>query len=787
MRISPVRVERIDAASDASVWALFDRDTRGGWSPPTAAPASSARVRVELGKATAITHLKIFGASPYVLDVHTGHGDAIKGLEHVRLDALGAGWNELRLPGSVSSDQLVLELTRTGDGDASTPAPIGEIELWGTDRSATRLDARAIRRLAASSKGLRSASPGLDFIPILDTGTLDLAPSSEPGGHACGSLHFSLTRSPASYQRAWVGYTADGAFRSFVLTRALNAAPARHGQWLSADATTGPFVDPIDPETLVLGDNHYDVCLPNSASTHIVLHDAVFIGELDQGGNEAVSVARGPVNGVATEPESALLDADSAAAVTVRTGERLVVAMDRWISPDAVLLRNATGTWAVDCLDDGGHAQEITPTDVASTTDRTLIMLPGTTSDLACTGLALRAIGGANASLSNLAVVGSGARARVDWPRITLASPPEHFGPVAWVDGWASAPSSVGGAVTVEVQTGDPSTNAGVFGTLLSRTVDTDQPWPVTVTAHFADGSQTTQTFVLDKSDSLAPTSNGGSNGGMSAVEKAARYGTAGQSTTTTVQPKTNATAIRVGTDAGVDIPGDAVSAALDIKVRHLAPKDLPPLDPGLINVTAPDAHGFEFTPHGQKFQKPVDILLPFDLALLPPGYVSDDVQTYYFDTDAQHWRRLARTSVDDKQRIIHSASDHFTTMINAVVVSPEHPELHQFNPNALSGIQAADPGAGIQLVAPPTPNSRGDAGLGYSFDLPPGRHGLTPGLGLSYNSSRGNSWVGLGWDLPVSAITVDTRFGAARYDCDVETETYGLDGEQLTPIAHRG
>jgi hypothetical protein len=39
----------------------------------------------------------------HALDVRTGDGAAIQGLEHVRLDALGAGWNA-----------------------------IGEIELWGS-------------------------------------------------------------------------------------------------------------------------------------------------------------------------------------------------------------------------------------------------------------------------------------------------------------------------------------------------------------------------------------------------------------------------------------------------------------------------------------------------------------------------------------------------------------------------------------------------------------------------------------------------------------------------------
>jgi len=45
-----------------------------------------------------------------------------------------------------------------------------------------------------------------------------------------------------------------------------------------------------------------------------------------------------------------------------------------------------------------------------------------------------------------------------------------------------------------------------------------------------------------------------------------------------------------------------------------------------------------------------------------------------------------------------------------------------------------------------------------------------------------------------MQAITIDTRFGAPRYgldsagnDTNKETETYLLNGEMLTPVAHRG
>jgi len=220
VRISPVSVEGTDS-SGSSAWALFDRDTHVGWSPPSTPPDSPGQVRVALGRATRITHLKIFGASPYVLAVRTGNGTAIQGLEDVRLDALGAGWNTLRLPDSTSTDELALELARTDGGDGSAPAPIGEIELWGVDRPTPMLDANAVGALATRSSSPATAPPGLDVVAVPDTGPIDLGPSSAPGeqaggqasGQACGKIRFSLARSPASYRRAWLVYAADGAFR----------------------------------------------------------------------------------------------------------------------------------------------------------------------------------------------------------------------------------------------------------------------------------------------------------------------------------------------------------------------------------------------------------------------------------------------------------------------------------------------------------------------------------------------------------------------------------------------
>ncbi|HEX2690918.1 MAG TPA: hypothetical protein VHN14_30100 [Kofleriaceae bacterium] len=138
------------------------------------------------------------------------------------------------------------------------------------------------------------------------------------------------------------------------------------------------------------------------------------------------------------------------------------------------------------------------------------------------------------AALSSVTVIGSGARTRIDWPQITLASPAEHFGQVAWVDGWASGPTSLGGVTAIDVQTADVGATRGVFASLLSRAGDAGKPWPVTVTARFADGAQLTQTFVLGtQGGSFAPKPGGG----MSDAEKATHFGTPGQASTATVEP----------------------------------------------------------------------------------------------------------------------------------------------------------------------------------------------------------------------------------------------------------
>jgi hypothetical protein len=124
--------------------------------------------------------------------------------------------------------------------------------------------------------------------------------------------------------------------------------------------------------------------------------------------------------------------------------------------------------------------------------------------------------------------------------------------------------------------------------------------------------------------------------------------------------------------------------------------------------------------------------------------------------------------------------------MINGIIKVPESPETQGYIPTSIKDIKAANPAAGIQLMEAPSANQMGTANLSYPIQLPAGRQGMMPGLSANYNSGNGNGWMGIGWNLSMPAISIDTRWGVPRYDASLETETYTMMGEQLTPVAHR-
>jgi RHS repeat-associated protein len=162
------------------------------------------------------------------------------------------------------------------------------------------------------------------------------------------------------------------------------------------------------------------------------------------------------------------------------------------------------------------------------------------------------------------------------------------------------------------------------------------------------------------------------------------------------------------------------------------------------------------------------------------------------FDLARRHpWMATAVALLLAGQLTLVAGSSNLTNgsgnLADTAVRVPDHSNVESLDPNAMKDIHAASPTSGINLIEPPTPNSTGDAKLTYPIQVPPGRQGMEPRLDLTYDSSAANGWLGLGWELPVPTVTVDTRWGVPRYAGGTETESYRLSGQELTPLAHRG
>ncbi|MEU9856258.1 SpvB/TcaC N-terminal domain-containing protein [Streptomyces sp. NPDC047974] len=278
----------------------------------------------------------------------------------------------------------------------------------------------------------------------------------------------------------------------------------------------------------------------------------------------------------------------------------------------------------------------------------------------------------------------------------------------------------------------------------------------------------------------------GGCVPGTEAVARGPLAKEAARPTKAWVTPGTGVTS-RVERDgAEVTLAPEAVDRPTEVGVQPLTDSTLPGLGSGMDNMTK-GPRGYRFTPTPHTFQADLTVSLPYDpAALKASGYTPADVRTFYFDEATDCWQPLERIEVDEERHLVVSRTDHFTDMVNAVVTAPESPEQVGFDPNRIQGIRAADPSAGVNQIAAPGANGQGDARLAYPLELPGGRAALAPSLAVTYSSASSEGWLGTGWDLTVPSISVDTRWGVPRYDAARETETYLLNGEQLTPVAHR-
>ena len=249
---------------------------------------------------------------------------------------------------------------------------------------------------------------------------------------------------------------------------------------------------------------------------------------------------------------------------------------------------------------------------------------------------------------------------------------------------------------------------------------------------------------------------------------------------------------------AELRVPRGSMERSKMLSVTPLDKGELPQLPAGMVNVTGDrntsvsvslkeGVAGYRLLPHGEHFvHEPATITVPYDSTLIPEGYTADDIHTYYYDELQGRWTMLRHKALDKDREVVMAETSHFTDVINGIIKVPESPETQNYVPTGITELKAADPAAGITTVSAPTPNQNGTASLGYIFELPKGRAGMQPSVGLQYSSDGGSSYVGYGWSLPVQSVDIETRWGVPRFDPNNESESYLLMGAKLGDRTYR-
>ena len=238
-------------------------------------------------------------------------------------------------------------------------------------------------------------------------------------------------------------------------------------------------------------------------------------------------------------------------------------------------------------------------------------------------------------------------------------------------------------------------------------------------------------------------------------------------------------------TDTGTVKPGKDSALCENTEVSAVyIDEALPPLEAGMVNVTAGHA-AYRVYPTGGTSAKSFSVRIGYDTLKIPHGHQAAEVRTYRYDDSLRHWVKLPLDTVLEGAQQVQSHTSKGGDMINAIVQLPELPESQAFTPTMLQELEAAHPAAGITMMQAPEANSQGTASLSYPITVPAGRNGMQPDLNVSYSSGGGNGLLGMGWDMQLPAITVDSKWGVPRYDNTYETECYSYNGQELLPSPH--
>lgn len=231
--------------------------------------------------------------------------------------------------------------------------------------------------------------------------------------------------------------------------------------------------------------------------------------------------------------------------------------------------------------------------------------------------------------------------------------------------------------------------------------------------------------------------------------------------------------------NVSLTINDSALAENKEISISKMRNIDIAPMSSGLVNVTK-GSYGYRFLPDGTKFNNPVMLEIGYDEALIPKGHNVNEIKTFYFNTKTKVWTPIERDTINKTDKTIISLTNHFTDYINGIIQTPESPETAGFTPTMMNDIKAVDPSAEMTLISAPEVSQKGEANVSYPIKIPAGRKGMQPQIAINYNSDAGNGWLGLGWNINMPSISIDTKWGTPTFNANEESEIYSLNGEQL-------
>lgn len=772
LRLTPVSISvtpdsslpaQTQALESQTIGEVFDRDTTTSY---TAYGVDTIQVTFE--GTEQIQRLKFYGPSSYTLSVASQGVSGlapVPGWTNLNLSTLAAGWNNFDLNAPISASSLVLTLTPISGGST----PLTEVEFWGAGLAQNETDGAAWDTLLNSPN-----TPSTLLLSGREYAGIP-AGSSAPGtvtvsSSATATFTVNLPLAGTNYRKAWLLYQVNGLSSWIAVPRTINGQEAAGGWPLPGSTDWSTQVEAIHPDWLNAGANQITFSMPNGVTNPYQIGNVKIVLEEDNGANLIDNIQASNGN------PAVLLDGDET------TGWRPYVDGEGGNPPTPSLIFNLARPSQVDSLNfyvvnqvSGQVIESVLRNGIwVSLGDVTngAGLSPGWQQLSVNAGgpvsgvkVEFRGGDGSAGEIMEAQVWGSGVGAAYG-PTIEVTYPDagEFYGTEAYVRGFLGQASDAGGAAQVLLGTTPIQVMNGQF----EGVVDMSQvgatagasSWSVTVTALYPDGAVLTNVINLNN-------------------QQSASGATSGQSTySTPLNPGQSTVLTALGSQLQMD--ASALTTKVNLQVVPLLTTDLEPLNPGMTNVTGGSYRGYRYLPHGTHFSSAVKLSIPYNAAMIPSGKTVADIRTFYYDTDRGMWVQLPLSNVNSSGQMLTSLTTHFTDFINATVTVPDHPQEVSFNPTELKDIKAADPAAELNLIEAPTANDEGDAKLSYPIEIPPGRKGLAPSLSVSYDSGGSNSWMGLGWNLSVPKITVETRWGATRYDSNDESEDYLLNGEQL-------